>query len=128
MTTISFYSSDGTAITGTLDDTLSSTITDCVVEYADWEDEEETFGVVQSYLFTFGYVPVKITGYYQKNDDGSSDVTGDTTSSGTSNEVSSDTSGANSSESSATSNSSGEGSENGDNTVTSSSDTSASSN
>lgn len=73
---VSFFTADGTQISGTLDETLSSTITDCVVEYAEWEDVNETFGVVQSYLFTYGYVPVKITGYYEKDSDDSADTDG----------------------------------------------------
>lgn len=75
--TVSFFSADNTQVSGTLDDTVTATITDCVVEYADWEDETETFGIVQSYLFTYGYVPVKITGYYEASDN-SSATSGDT--------------------------------------------------
>ena len=81
--TVSFYSADGTKTNGTLDSTLSSTVTDCVIEYADWEDDTQTFGAVQSYIFTYGYVPTKICGYYQA--DASTN-----TSSGTTSDVTSD--------------------------------------
>lgn len=64
---VTFYGSDGKPCTGSLDEPLSSVITDCVAEYVVWLDEAKTYGEVQSYLFTYGYVPTKVTGYYDKN-------------------------------------------------------------
>lgn len=71
---VTFYGSDGKTVTGSLDEPLSSVITDCVVEYVEWLNDDKTYGKVQSYLFTYGYVPTKVIGYYDKNATESSDT------------------------------------------------------
>lgn len=71
---VTFYGSDGKTVSGSLDEPLSSVITDCVVEYVEWLDDAKTYGKVQSYLFTYGYVPTKVIGYYDKNAVESSDT------------------------------------------------------
>ena len=75
-----FYGSDGTYVTGSWDNTVTATTPNCVVEYVDWTDENETLGIVQSYLFTYTKVPVKVSGFYEPQSE--TPVDGDTTSTG----------------------------------------------
>ena len=72
---ISFYGSDGTATTADIESTVNATVTDCVIEQIEWLNEEKTYGAVQSYLFSYGYVPVKISGYYDATAEGGTTTT-----------------------------------------------------
>ena len=107
-----FYGSDGTYVTGSWDNTVTATTPNCVVEYVDWMDESETLGVVQSYLFTYTKVPVKVSGFYEPQSE--TPVEGDTTSTGEAVENGENTEGGNSEAADAGENSNGENS-NGDN-------------
>lgn len=104
-----FYGSDGTYVTGSWDNTVTATTPNCVVEYVDWMDESETLGVVQSYLFTYTKVPVKVSGFYEPQSE--TPVEGDTTSTGEAAENGENTEGGNSEADDAGENSNGENSE-----------------
>ncbi len=62
-----FYDSTGASVNWEIDSRLTSDVSQAVVEYVDWKDDDQTTGILHSYIFSYNDAPIKVVAVYSKS-------------------------------------------------------------